>query len=62
MALRTRNIGGSFNDSSYRYQMPVLSIVVEGRGNGIKTRINNIADVAHALHRDPSCTVLPLSL
>lgn len=47
------NIGGDPNDRSYRYKMPRLVAKVEGRGNGIKTRIVNCADIASALHRKP---------
>ena len=42
------------NDASYRYQMPKVSIRVEGRGNGIKTRLLNIYDIAITLHRNPT--------
>lgn len=45
------NIGGDQNDRSYRYKMPKLIAKVEGRGNGIKTRIPNCHDIATALHR-----------
>lgn len=48
------NIGGDPNDRSYRYKMPRLVAKVEGRGNGIKTRIVNCADIASALHRKPA--------
>lgn len=41
-------------DRSYRYKMPKLLAKVEGRGNGIKTRIVNCADIASALHRKPA--------
>jgi len=49
-----RNIGGDPNDFSYRYKMPCLTTKVEGRGNGIKTRIVNMVDVARALDRNPA--------
>eukprot|EP01095_Lingulamoeba_sp_RSL-Kostka_P009136 TRINITY_DN312_c0_g2_i3.p1 TRINITY_DN312_c0_g2~~TRINITY_DN312_c0_g2_i3.p1 ORF type:complete len:353 (-),score=135.72 TRINITY_DN312_c0_g2_i3:165-1223(-) len=49
----SRNIGGDPNDLSYRYKMPRMKIKVEGKGNGIKTRIVNMTDVATALHRKP---------
>lgn len=49
-----RNIGGDPNDPAYRYKMPRLEAKVEGRGNGIKTRIVNMEDIAKALHRDPA--------
>eukprot|EP00658_Telonema_sp_P-2_P067043 TRINITY_DN55_c0_g2_i12.p1 TRINITY_DN55_c0_g2~~TRINITY_DN55_c0_g2_i12.p1 ORF type:complete len:361 (-),score=173.83 TRINITY_DN55_c0_g2_i12:331-1413(-) len=48
------NIGGDPNDRSYRYKMPKLVAKVEGRGNGIKTRIPNCSDIASSLHRSPA--------
>lgn len=47
------NIGGDQGDSSYRYKMPRLLTKVEGRGNGIKTVIPNMVDIAKCLHTDP---------
>jgi len=47
------NIGRSNDDSSFRYKMPKLLTKVEGRGNGIKTVIVNMVDVAKALHVQP---------
>eukprot|EP00755_Sulcionema_specki_P004150 Sspe_Gene.29376::Locus_13891_Transcript_2_2_Confidence_0.800_Length_1114::g.29376::m.29376/K03262/EIF5; translation initiation factor 5 len=41
------------DDAYYRYKMPALQIKVEGSGNGIKTVIPNIADIAAKLNRDP---------
>lgn len=39
----------------YLCRMPVLQTKIEGRGNGIKTVIPNMSDVARALARPPSC-------
>jgi len=49
----TTNIGRNNADKSYRYKMPKLQTKIEGRGNGIKTVIPNMADIARALHTDP---------
>lgn len=35
--------------------MPVMLTKVEGRGNGIKTVVPNMSDVAKALSRPPQC-------
>lgn len=50
------NIGSdNADDAFYRYKMPKLQAKVEGRGNGIKTNIVNMVDIAKALGRPPSC-------
>ncbi|KAF9683933.1 hypothetical protein SADUNF_Sadunf04G0065400 [Salix dunnii] len=55
MALQ--NIGASNSDDAfYRYKMPKMLTKVEGRGNGIKTNIVNMVDIAKALARPASYT------
>lgn len=48
------NIRRDVKDGFYRYKMPVLLTKIEGKGNGIKTVIPNMADVARALNRPSS--------
>lgn len=49
------NLAGTkpIDDPEYRYKMPLVFGKIEGRGNGIKTVIPNITDVALSLHRSP---------
>ncbi|KAF2915661.1 hypothetical protein DAI22_09g055700 [Oryza sativa Japonica Group] len=55
MALQ--NIGASNRDDAfYRYKMPRMITKIEGRGNGIKTNIVNMVDIAKALARPASYT------
>eukprot|EP01083_Nonionella_stella_P005964 17226_1 len=54
MSNKMINIGGDANDVNYRYKMPPLQTKIEGRGNGIKTVLMNIPDVAKHLHTEPS--------
>lgn len=49
------NIPRDVDDPHYRYKMPVLRAKVEGRGNGIKTVVENMSDIAKALERRPDC-------
>lgn len=39
---------------SFRYKMPRLVAKVEGKGNGVKTVIPNMVDIARALGRPPT--------
>jgi translation initiation factor 5 len=48
------NIRRDVDDKFYRYRMPLLMTKIEGKGNGIKTVIPNMVDVARALSRPPT--------
>jgi len=48
------NIRRDVDDKFYRYRMPLLLTKIEGKGNGIKTVIPNMSDVARALSRPPT--------
>lgn len=48
------NIRRDVDDKFYRYRMPLLLTKIEGKGNGIKTVIPNMSDVARALSRPPA--------
>ncbi|SJL09716.1 related to TIF5-translation initiation factor eIF5 [Armillaria ostoyae] len=50
------NIRRDVDDKFYRYRMPLLNTKIEGKGNGIKTVVPNMADVARALSRPPTYT------
>ncbi|GAA5807292.1 hypothetical protein MFLAVUS_000649 [Mucor flavus] len=52
--MATVNVRRDVQDSFYRYKMPKLQAKVEGKGNGIKTVIMNMAEIARALSRPPS--------
>ncbi|ONK81700.1 uncharacterized protein A4U43_C01F31990 [Asparagus officinalis] len=55
MALQ--NIGAANSDDAfYRYKMPKMITKIEGRGNGIKTNIVNMVEIAKALARPASYT------
>lgn len=50
------NISGTAqnDDPSFRYKMPRLMSKIEGRGNGIKTIIPNMVEIATSLNRPPT--------
>ncbi|CAN8303348.1 unnamed protein product [Cochlearia groenlandica] len=55
MALQ--NIGASNRDDAfYRYKMPRMMTKIEGRGNGIKTNVVNMFEIAKALGRPAAYT------
>ncbi|CAG9761972.1 unnamed protein product [Ceutorhynchus assimilis] len=48
------NVNRGVSDVFYRYKMPRLMAKVEGKGNGIKTVIVNMVEVAKAIGRPPT--------
>lgn len=48
------NVNRNVSDVFYRYKMPRLMAKVEGKGNGIKTVIVNMPEIAKALGRPPT--------
>lgn len=48
------NVNRNVQDAFYRYKMPRLVAKVEGKGNGIKTVVVNMVDIARALARPPT--------
>jgi len=51
--MATLNVNRNVNDLFYRYKMPKLIAKVEGKGNGIKTVIANMPEIAKCLSRPP---------
>lgn len=50
------NVNRDVEDSFYRYKMPRLIAKIEGKGNGIKTVIPNMLEIARSLNRPASYT------
>lgn len=51
--MKTVNIDRNSLDAFYRYKMGLVAVKIEGRGNGIKTVLVNIEEIARSLSRDP---------
>jgi translation initiation factor 5 len=49
------NIPSFVEDPNYRYKMPRPELKIEGRGNGIKTNLVNLSDIAKSLRVPPDC-------
>ena len=47
------NIPSHIKDANYRYKMPKMVVVSQGAGGGVKTKLDNIIDVAKALNLPP---------
>eukprot|EP00918_Siedleckia_nematoides_P045036 GHVU01098550.1.p2 GENE.GHVU01098550.1~~GHVU01098550.1.p2 ORF type:complete len:209 (+),score=35.15 GHVU01098550.1:372-998(+) len=52
----TLNIPSTVEDPNYRYKMPKLAAQKAGRGNGVKTIVLNMGDIAKSLMRPPEYT------
>ena len=48
------NIPSTVNDPNYRYMMPKMTLKTESKGNGIKTNIVNLAEVAKHIRTNES--------
>lgn len=51
--MSTLNINRDLTDIFYRYKMPRITVKIEGKGNGIKTVITNMAEIAKIINRSP---------
>lgn len=55
--MATINVRRDVTDAFYRYKMERLQTKIEGKGNGIKTVVVNLASVARTLDRDPNYVI-----
>ena len=51
------NIPRDVEDMFYRYKMPLMETIHQGRGNGVKTIFVNLPDIANALERSDVCII-----
>ena len=51
------NVKGDVFDPYYRYQMPQLCLRIEGRGNGVRTVVDNLHLISKAINRLPTCVL-----
>ena len=51
------NVNREVTDAFYRYKMPAIVAKVEGKGNGVRTVLPNLNDIAKSLER-PSVYLL----
>lgn len=56
------NIPASINDEFYRYKRRILKVKVESSGNGIKTRLVNLDEIAQDLDRNDSALLKYFSI
>jgi hypothetical protein len=49
------NIPSTIQEANYRYRMPRMTLKIESKGNGVKTNITNLPEVAKALDVPADC-------
>lgn len=51
------NIPSYIEDPNYRYKMPKPLLKIEGKGNGIRTNLVNLHEIAKALNCPDQCNL-----